>query len=47
MNINFSNIRTHQGSQNSGFEELVCQLAHLQKPENGTRFVKKEGAGVQ
>ncbi|MEE9423792.1 MAG: AVAST type 2 anti-phage system protein Avs2 [Methylococcales bacterium] len=45
MNINFSNIRTHDGSKNSGFEELVCQLAHLQKPENGVRFVKKEGAG--
>lgn len=45
VNINFSNIRTHDGSKNSGFEELVCQLAHLQKPDNGVRFVKKEGAG--
>lgn len=44
-NINFSNIRTHDGSKNSGFEELVCQLAHLQKLDNGARFVKKEGAG--
>ena len=45
MNIDFSNIRTHDGSQNSGFEELVCQLARLQKPENALRFVRKEGAG--
>ena len=45
MNINFSNIRTHSGSKNSGFEELVCQLAHLQKPDNALRFVRKEGAG--
>lgn len=45
MNINFSNIRTYNGSQNAGFEELVCQLAHLQKPENALRFIRKEGAG--
>ena len=44
-NINFSNIRAHNGSQASGFEELVCQLAHLQKPENALRFTRKEGAG--
>jgi len=43
--INFSNIRTHDGSKNSGFEELVCQLAHLQKPDKGKTFVRKEGAG--
>ncbi|WP_406671907.1 NACHT domain-containing protein [Natronospira sp.] len=45
MEVNFSKIRTHNGSKNSGFEELICQLAHLQRPENGKRFVKKEGAG--
>lgn len=45
MEINFSNIRTHNGTKNSGFEELVCQLAHLQKPQNGKLFVRKEGAG--
>jgi len=45
MQINFSEIRTHNGSINSGFEELICQLAHLQRPDNGKRFVKKEGAG--
>lgn len=45
MEINFSNIRIHDGSKNSGFEELVCQLAHLQQPDNGKIFVRKEGAG--
>ena len=45
MEINFSNIRTHDGSKNSGFEELVCQLAHLKRPNNGKIFVRKEGAG--
>jgi hypothetical protein len=45
MTINFSNIRAHNGSQEKGFEELVCQLAHLQKPERAKTFVRKEGAG--
>jgi hypothetical protein len=45
MEINFSKIRTHDGSKNSGFEELICQLAHLQQPENGKKFIRKEGAG--
>ena len=45
MNFDFSNIRTHNGSQADGFEELVCQLAHLQGPEGALRFVRKEGAG--
>ena len=44
-NIDFSSIRTHSGSQAGGFEELVCQLAHLQRPEGALRFVRKEGAG--
>lgn len=45
MEINFAHIRTHDGSKNSGFEELICQIAHLQKPDDGKRFVKKDGAG--
>ena len=45
MNLDFSNIRTHNGSQAGGFEELVCQLAHLRKPKGALRFVRKEGAG--
>ena len=44
-NIDFSSIRTHNGSQAGGFEELVCQIAHLQTPEGAIRFVRKEGAG--
>ena len=43
--INFFNIRSFDGSKNSGFEELVCQLAHLERPENAKKFVRKEGAG--
>lgn len=45
VNFDFSNIRTLNGSQNSGFEELVCQLANLQKPNTGISFIRKEGAG--
>ena len=43
--IDFSNIRPFDGSKNSGFEELVCQLAHLKRPDNANKFVRKEGAG--
>lgn len=45
IEINFTNIRAFDGSQNSGFEELVCQLAHLERPTKAKRFVRKEGAG--
>lgn len=45
MNIDFRNIREHNGTQAGGFEEVVCQLAHLQRPEGALRFVRKEGAG--
>ncbi|GAA0431319.1 hypothetical protein GCM10008934_21020 [Virgibacillus salarius] len=44
-NIDFSKIRNHDGSQDNGFEELVCQLAHLTSPDNADYFVRKEGAG--
>lgn len=43
--IDFLSIRSHNGSQAGGFEELVCQIAHLQRPEGAVRFVRKEGAG--
>lgn len=43
--VDYTKIRVHEGSQNNGFEELVCQLAHLQKPETGKTFIRKEGAG--
>ncbi len=45
QNIDFSQIRNHDGSQNKGFEKLVCQLAHLSKPENAKEFISKDGAG--
>lgn len=32
--INFNMIRVHNGSQASGFEELICQLARRQKHSN-------------
>ena len=43
--IDFSKIRVRDGSQNKGFEELVCQLAHLSEPENAKEFIRKDGAG--
>ena len=43
--IDFSQIRIHDGSQNKGFEELVCQLANLSKPENAKEFIRKDGSG--
>ena len=43
--IDFTKIRAFDGSQNSGFEELACQLAHLEEPANAKRFVRKAGAG--
>ncbi|MDY0235782.1 MAG: hypothetical protein RBR71_07115 [Gudongella sp.] len=45
MAIDFSNIKEHDGSRDKGFEELVCQLAHLQIPENAMQFIRKEGDG--
>ena len=41
----FRTIRTFNGSQQGGFEELVCQLAHLAVPTDAQSFVRKEGAG--
>ena len=45
LNIDFSKIRNHDGSQDNGFEELICQLAHLSPPDNADYFVRKDGAG--
>lgn len=42
--IDFRAIRSHHGSQHSGFEELVCQLAALETP-SGLPFHRK-GAGA-
>jgi hypothetical protein len=45
VTLDFSQIRIHDGSQQNGFEELVCQLAHLEPPKKSDYFVRKEGAG--
>lgn len=44
-NINFHNIRPHDGSQNEGFEELVCQLLSLHAPSPNAEWIRKRGAG--
>ena len=43
--INFSNIRSHDGSKEKGFEEFICHLASMSKPDNARYFVRKEGDG--
>lgn len=45
IGINFSNIREHDGSKQNGFEELVCQIAHIEKPVGAKKFIRKEGSG--
>lgn len=45
VDINFKNIRAYDGSQQNGFEELVCQLARLMPPEDAKSFIRKEGSG--
>lgn len=45
INMDFANIREYDGSKEKGFEELVCQLAHLNPPDNAQYFVRKEGDG--
>ena len=45
IEINFSNIREYDGSRQKGFEELVCQIAHIEKPEGSKKFIRKEGSG--
>ncbi len=42
--INFTNIRTHNGSQHASFEELCCQLARLENFSNDWKFTRKGGA---
>lgn len=41
LSLNFKNIREHRGTQNGGFEELCCQLAALEDPATGSRFIRK------
>lgn len=40
--FDFYKIRNHDGSQDNGFEELICQLAHLVQSSNSDYFVRKE-----
>lgn len=44
-NIDFSRIRPHDGSQHIGFEELITQLASLEKQPAGSVFVRKGRGG--
>jgi len=41
LNLDFKFIREHRGTQNGGFEELCCQLASLEDPATGSRFIRK------
>ncbi|WP_461548819.1 hypothetical protein [Sphaerotilus sulfidivorans] len=41
LSLDFKHIREHRGTQNSGFEELCCQLAALEDPATGSRFLRK------
>ncbi|AHG65395.1 hypothetical protein [Advenella mimigardefordensis] len=43
--IDFSRIRPHDGSQHIGFEELVTQLASLERRPAGSTFVRKGRGG--
>ncbi len=43
--ICFDKIRTYKGNQHHAFEELICQLARLSRPESADYFVRKEGSG--
>lgn len=39
--VKFKHIREHRGTQSGGFEELCCQLAALEDPALGSRFIRK------
>lgn len=41
LSLDFKRIREHRGTQNGGFEELCCQLAALEDPAVGSRFIRK------
>lgn len=45
IELDFTRIRSFDGSKDGGFEELVCQIAHLNKPKQGKNFIRKDGAG--
>lgn len=41
LSLDFTRIREHRGTQSGGFEELCCQLAALEDPATGSRFLRK------
>lgn len=43
--IRFQDIRPYEGSQNTGFEELCCQLAALEKGDGRKEFIRKGRGG--
>lgn len=49
MPLQWQRLRSWQGSQQSGFEELVCQLAALEPRPDGASFLRKGApdAGVE
>jgi hypothetical protein len=49
MSINWNNLRSWNGSQESAFEELCCQLASLESVPAGAEFFRKgpPDAGVE
>ncbi len=45
IELDFREIRTHEGDKRKGFEELVCQLARRDTHQNVTEFRRIEGSG--
>lgn len=43
--IDFAKIRPHNGSRNTGFEELCCQIAALQARPAGSTFARTGRGG--
>ncbi len=41
LSLDFKRIRENRGTQSGGFEELCCQLAALENPTKGSRFLRK------
>ena len=45
IEIDFREIRAHEGDKRKGFEGLVCQLARREKIRSGGEFRRVEGSG--
>ena len=48
-NLNWNDIRPINNSLNEGFEELVCQLARIEKIDSAVKFIRKgkPDAGIE